>query len=187
MDTNQVVAQAQTKFAGAVEHFKSALASLRTGRANASMLDGVVVEAYGTPMPLNQLATVSAPEAQLIQISPFDPSNLEAISTAIRNNQSLGMNPSDDGRIIRVPIPALTEERRREIAKQIGQKQEECMISMRAIRHESINMIDEAKKDKDIGEDEAKRVTGQIEEAMTKARQEVEALAKAKEADIMTV
>jgi len=86
------------------------------------MLDGVVVEAYGTPMPLNQVATVTAPEAQMIQITPFDPSNIQAIATAIRNNPSLGMNPSDDGRVVRVPVPALTEDRRRDIVKQVGQK-----------------------------------------------------------------
>lgn len=187
MTPDQVVSQSQTKFNQAVEHFKTSLASLRTGRANASMLDGVMVEAYGTPMPLNQVATVSAPEAQLIQISPFDPNNLEAISTAIRNNQTLGLNPSDDGRVIRVPIPALTEERRRELAKQVGQKQEDCMISLRSIRHEAMDVIDKAKKDKALGEDDAKRLSAQIEDVMNKVRQEVETAAKAKEADIMTV
>jgi len=187
MDPNQIVSQAQTKFAQAAEHFKTGLASLRTGRANAAMLDGVMVEAYGTPMPLNQVATITVPEAQLLQLSPFDPNNLAAIVTAIRNNQALGLNPTDDGRVIRVTIPALTEERRRELAKQVGQKQEECMISLRGIRHDAIDGIDKAKKDKDIGEDDAKRLTTQVEDAINKVRQEVEAAAKAKETDIMTV
>ncbi len=151
------------------------------------MLDGVTVEAYGTPMPLIQVATVTAPEAQLIQITPFDPNNLEAIATAIRNNQSLGLNPSDDGRVVRVPVPPLTEERRRELAKQVGQKQEECMISLRAVRHDALDLINEAKKDKDIGEDDAKRLTTQVEDAMNKARSEAEVAAKGKEQEIMTL
>ena len=187
MNPTQVVNDAQTKFAQAVEHFKSALQGLRTGRANPGMLDGVMVEAYGTPMPLNQVATITAPEAQLLQITPFDPNNLQAISTAIRNNQALGLNPADDGRVVRVPIPPLTEERRRELAKQIGQKQEDCMVSLRNIRHEALDAIDRAKKDKQIGEDDAKRLNGQVEDAMGKARTEAETAAKAKEHELLTL
>lgn len=187
MNPTQVVSDAKDKFNQAVEHFKSSLNSLRTGRAAPSMLDGVVVEAYGATMPLIQVATVSAPEAQLLQITPFDPSNLQAITAAIRNNPSLGMNPSDDGRVVRVPVPPLTEERRRDLAKQIGQKQEECMVSMRAIRHEAIDALDEAKKNKILGEDETKRLTSQIEELMNSFRSATEVAAKAKETEIMTV
>lgn len=187
MNPNQVISEITTKLNAAVEHFKSSLNSLRTGRAAPSMLDGVMVEAYGTPMPLIQVATVTAPESQLLQITPFDPSNLQAISTAIRNNQTLGLNPSDDGRVVRVPIPALTEERRRDLAKQIGQKQEESMVAMRAVRHTALDAINESKKNKELGEDDSKRLTTQVEEAMNKARMEVEAIAKAKEAEIMTV
>ncbi len=149
MTPQQVVTDAQAKLTLAVQRFRDSLKALRTGRASASMLDGVTVEAYGTPMPLIQVATVTAPEPQLIQITPFDPTNLQAIVTAIRNNSSLGLNPSDDGRVVRVPIPPLTEDRRRDLAKQVGQKQEEAMINLRAIRHEAISTINEAKKDKD--------------------------------------
>jgi len=187
MDPNNAVSEAQTKFKQSIERFSESLKSLRTGRASASMLDGVMVEAYGTSMPLIQTATITVPEAQLIQISPFDPSNLQAIAEAIRNNQTLGLNPSDDGRVVRVPIPSLTEERRRELAKQVGQKQEEAMISLRSIRHEALDAIDKSKKDKDIGEDDAKRLGTQVEDAMIKARTEIETLAKAKEAEILTI
>lgn len=187
MDPNKIVTDAENKLAQAVERFQDGLKTLRTGRANAGMLDGVTVEAYGTPMPLKQVATITAPEAQLIQITPFDPNNLAAITTAIRDDQSLGLNPSDDGRVVRIPIPPLTEERRRELAKQIGSKQEECMIQLRAIRHEAINAIDKLKKDKQLGEDDAKRLTGQVESAMGKVRGEAEAAGKAKEADILTL
>lgn len=187
MNPNQVVDDAKKKFVAAVEHFAEQLRGLRTGRASASMLDGVMVEAYGTPMPLNQVATVTAPEAQLIQISPFDPANLQAISAAIRNNPSLGLNPSDDGRIVRVPIPPLTEERRREISKQVGTKQEDCMVSLRNIRHDAMDSIGQAKKDKAIGEDEAKRLEKQIDDAMNGTRNEVESIAKSKEHEILSL
>ena len=187
MDSNQIVSSAGAKFTQAVERFKDSLKTLRTGRANAAMLDGVMVEAYGTPMPLKQVATIAVPEAQLIQITPFDPGNLQAIAESIRNNQSLGLNPADDGRVVRMPIPPLTEERRRELAKQVGSKQEECMISLRNIRHEAMDSIDKAKKAKEIGEDEAKRLSNQVDEAMNKARGEAEAASKAKETEILTV
>lgn len=187
MDANQAVATAQAKLNQAIDKFRDNLKSLRTGRASASMLDGVTVEAYGTPMPLIQVATITVPEAQLIQITPFDPSNLQAISEAIRNNQSLGLNPADDGRVVRVPIPPLTEERRRELAKQVGQKQEEAMIGLRAVRHEAMDAIDKAKKDKQIGEDDAKRLSTQIEESMNKTKSEIETIAKAKETEITTL
>lgn len=187
MDPDKIVSDAKAKLTQAVERFKDDLKTLRTGRASAGMLDGVTVEAYGTPMPLKQAASITAPDAQLLQVTPFDPNNLEAISNAIRDDQSLGLNPSDDGRVVRVPIPALTEERRRELAKQIGAKQEESMIKLRAIRHEAMSAIDKLKKDKQIGEDDAKRLSGQVEDAVGKAKTGAEAAAKAKEADILTI
>ena len=187
MDPSQVVKDAENKFEQAVAHFQDTLKSLRTGRANAALLDGVMVEAYGTPMPINQVATVSAPESQLLQITPFDPNNLQAIVTAIRDNHNLGLNPTDDGRIVRVPIPALTEERRLELAKQVGGRQEECMVSLRNIRHDAMNAVDRAKKDKAIGEDDAKRYEKQVDDAMNKARAHAEAAASAKEQEILSL
>lgn len=187
MDPSQIVSQTQTKLTQAVERFQENLKSLRTGRASASMLDGVTVEAYGTPMPLNQVANITAPESQLLQITPFDPNNIQAIATAIRNNPSLGLNPSDDGRVVRVPIPPLTEERRREIAKQIGARQEDAMIALRNIRHDAIDAIDKAKKDKQLGEDDAKRLEKQVDDTMNAQRAQVEAAAKAKEQEILSL
>jgi ribosome recycling factor len=187
MTPQQVVDQANTKFQNAAEHFRDELKKMRTGRASSGMLDGVMVTAYGVPTPLNQVANVTAPEAQLLQITPFDPTNLEAISSAIRDNPALGMNPMDDGRIVRVPVPPLNEERRREIVKLLGGKVEDCMISLRNTRHEAMSTIDEAKKDKDIGEDDAKRLAKQIDDAMNSAKAEVDVVAKAKESEIMTV
>lgn len=187
MTPQQVVDQAKTKFQNAVEHFQDELKKMRTGRASSGMLDGVMVTAYGVSTPLNQVANVTAPEAQLLQITPFDPTNLEAISSAIRDNPALGMNPMDDGRIVRVPVPPLNEERRREIVKLLGGKVEDCMISLRNTRHDAMSTIDEAKKDKDIGEDDAKRLAKQVDDAMNQSKIEVDAIAKAKEAEIMTI
>ncbi len=187
MGPQQEVEQAKSKFSHALQHFQNELKKLRTGRANASMLDGVMVVAYGVPTPLNQVATITAPEAQLLQITPFDPSNLQAIVSAIRDNQALGLNPSDDGRVVRVPVPALTEERRRDISKQVGSKMEECMISMRNIRHDALDAIEKAKKDKEIGEDDAKRLTAAVDSAMNNTKSLADGYAKAKEQEIMTV
>jgi ribosome recycling factor len=186
MNPTQYIASVPAKLLTATSHFQDELKKIRTGRAHPGMLEGVMITAYGTQMPLNQAATVSAPEGQLLQITPFDPSNLQAIVSGIRDNQSLGLNPTDDGRVVRVPIPLLTEERRRDLTKVVGQKQEECMISLRNVRHEAINLLDGAKKDKIVGEDEAKRLEHQVDEAMNKARSEVETAAKAKEQEIMS-
>lgn len=187
MNPNQIISDAKNKFDAAVVHFGEQLKTLRTGRASASILDGVTVEAYGQPMPLNQVANISAPEAQLLQITPFDPNNIQAIASAIRDNPSLGMNPSDDGRVVRVPVPALNEERRRDIVRQLGAKQEDAMIALRNVRRDAIDAIDSAKKDKEIGEDEAKRLHSQVEDAMNAAKGSIEVASKAKESEIMTV
>lgn len=187
MNPDQVVSEAQGRFQNAVSHFQEELKKLRTERAHPSMLDGVMVEAYGTEMPLIQVGTVSTPEPQLLQITPFDPNNLQAISAAIRNNQSLGMNPMDDGRVVRVPVPPLNEERRRDFVKMLGGKVEECMVSLRNARHDAIRDIDQAKKDKSVGEDDAKRLEKQIDDAMNQAKADVEAAAKAKEQEILTI
>jgi ribosome recycling factor len=187
MSPNQIIDDTKTKLGAAVSRFLNDLKSLRTGRANAAMLDGIMVEAYGTPMPLNQVSTVTAPESQMIQITPFDPSNIQAIATAIRNNPSLGLNPSDDGRVVRVPVPPLTEQRRRDIAKQIGDKVEDCMVRLRSVRHESLDALAQAKKDKLFGEDEAKRLEKQIDELMSSERASVDAAAKTKEHEIMSL
>lgn len=187
MDLSSIVGKILDKMPTAVNHFREELKKLRTGRAHPDMLDSLVVEVYGMQLPLNKTASVSAPEAQLLQITPFDPGTLQSIANAIRTNQSLGLNPTDDGRVIRIPIPTLTEERRRELAKMIGVKQEECMVTLRNIRHEAMEITSQAKKDKAIGEDEVKRLERHIDEAMTKARGDADVSARAKEQDIMSL
>lgn len=187
MNPSQIVNDASSKFQAAVAHYQEDIKKVRTGRAHPSMLDGVMITAYGVQMPLNQAANITAPEAQMIQITPFDPGNIQAIASAIRDNPSLGLNPSDDGRVVRVPIPALNEERRREYVKVLGGKTEDAMVSLRSIRREAMDAIDKAKKDKMAGEDDAKRLEKQVDEAMAKAKIEIESAGKAKEAEIMTV
>lgn len=187
MNPNQITDQVKTRLAQAVAHFQDEIKKLRTGRAHAGMLDGVVIQAYGTTMPLIQAATVTAPEAQLLQITPFDPSNLQVIVTAIRDNQNLGFNPMDDGRVVRVSVPPLTSERRQQIVKLLNEKVEECMISMRATRHEALKDADEAKKAKSISEDDYKRIEKQIDDLMSSHKIEVESSARVKESEIMTV
>lgn len=187
MSPNQVVDQAKSKFQSALAHFHEELKKVRTGRAHPGMLDGLMVTAYGTQMPLIQVGNVTAPEAQLLQITPFDPNNIQAIASAIRDNPSLGLNPSDDGRVVRIPIPALTEERRREFVKLLGTKVEDCMVTLRNIRHDTLKSIDQAKKDKTIGEDEAVRLEKQVDETMASTKGQVEAAAKTKEQEILTI
>lgn len=187
MNPVQAVNEADTKFQAAVAHFEDDLKTVRTGRAHPSMLDGIVVKAYGADMPLIQVGNVTAPEGQLLQITPFDPGNIQAIASAIRDNPSLGLNPSDDGRVVRIPIPPLNEERRREYVKVVGGKLEDCMVALRNIRRDAMDAIDQGKKDKEIGEDEAKRLQKQTEDNLAQYKTKAEAASKAKEAEIMTV
>ncbi len=181
------IAAARQKAQEVMSHYEDELKKIRTGRANPSMLDGVMVEAYDQQMPLKQLATITTPEATLLQLAPFDPNNLQAITQAIRDNQDLGLNPTDDGRVIRVPLPPLTEERRREIAKTLSGKAEETMIRLRSIRHEAKEASEKAKKDKSISDDDHHRFVKQLDDLMEEFRAKVEQTTKAKETEIMTV
>ena len=177
----------ELKMSSALEHLESELSKIRTGRAHPGMLDGIKVEAYGTTMPLVQVANVTAPEAQMLQITPFDPSTMQAITAAIRNDQSLGFNPSDDGRIVRVPVPALTEERRHQLVKIASEKVEEARIAMRNVRQEGLKDAKSKKDSKDLSEDDFKRVENEIDRLMGEYQSNIEATFKAKEKDILTL
>lgn len=172
---------------GAMEHFEGELRKVRTGRAHAGMLEGVMVEAYGSMMPINQVANVTAPEAQMLLVSPFDPSQVAAISSAIRDNKSLGLNPSDDGRVVRVPIPALTEERRREMVKQASEKVEECRIALRTIRQDGLKDAKRMKDAKELSEDDLNAVEKEFDKLMQQYQAKIDATFKAKEQEILTV
>lgn len=175
------------KMQTAVAHLQEELKKVRTGRAHPSIVEGIQVEVYSQMMPLNQVANITAPEPQLLQITPFDPSNLQAISTAIRNDQSMGLNPSDDGRVVRVPMPPLTEELRRQIVKSLGDIVEEAKITLRNIRHDAIKDAKRAKEAKEISDDEVKRIESQITEIINEFNTKIDAAQKAKEQEIMTV
>lgn len=171
----------------ALVHFDDEMKKIRTGRAHPGMLESVTVEVYGTKMPLNQVANVTAPEAQLLQITPFDPSNLQAIASAIRDDQSLGLNPNDDGRVVRVPVPPLTEERRKLLVKQAGEKVEETRIALRNIRQDALKEAKRQKDAKAISEDDVKRVEKEIDRLMVENQERLEQAFKTKEKDILTI
>lgn len=170
-----------------LEWFEAELKKIRTGRAHPSILDSVKVEAYGQMMPLNQVANVTAPEPQLLQVTPFDPGQIAAIETAIRDDQGLGLNPSDDGRIIRVPIPALTEERRRTLVKQASEKVEEARIQLRTIRQDALKSAKAKKDTKELSEDDVKAIEKGIDDDMKTYNGKLDDLLKLKEKDILTL
>ena len=163
-------------------HFKT----LRTGRANASMLDSVVVDYYGTPTPLAQAASIKVPEAALLVIEPWDKSMVSPIEKAIRN-ADLGLNPASDGKVIRVPVPALTEERRKDLVKKAHVMAEESRTAIRQVRRDGNEKINKLLKDKTISEDDEKRAEAEIQKLTDKHIDEVAAVLKHKEQDIMAV
>jgi ribosome recycling factor len=187
MNPSQLIEDTKHKLENATNHFREEIKKLRTGRAHPGMLDGVVVEAYGQKMPLKAVAGITAPEAQLLQITPFDTSNLQAVAEAIRRDQSLGLTPTDDGRVVRITIPPLTAETRQQMVKVLHSKVEEAMIAARNARHDAIRLLGEAEKDKDISKDENQRLQKQIDDLLARQKVEVDGLTLAKEKDILTV
>ena len=177
----------RTKMQNAVEHLVEELKKVRTGRAHPSIIEGLMVEVYGQMMPLNQVSNVTAPEPQLLQVTPFDPTNLQAIAAAIRNDQSMGLNPSDDGRVVRVPMPPLTEELRRQIVKGLGDTVEEAKIALRNIRHDAIKEAKKLKESKEFSDDDVKRTEAQVTELIADFNNQVDAAQRAKEQELMTV
>lgn len=171
----------------ATEHFKQEIGKIRTGRAHSDMLDGIKVEAYGQEMVLKALATITTPEPQQLLVSPFDPSNLKSISEAISKDESLGLNPADDGRVVRIQIPPLTEETRQQMVKILHQKLEDAMIAARNARHEAMRQAEQAERDKQMGKDERFHLEKQVDELMAKQKTEAENLTKTKEQEILTV
>lgn len=180
-------AEYELRMDSALEHFDEDLKKVRTGRAHPDMLSGVMVEAYGSKMPLNQVANITAPEPQQLLVTPFDPSTIAGITTAIRDNPGLGLNPSDDGRVVRVPIPALTEERRRDMVKQLGEKVENARIALRNIRQDALKDAKKMKDAKELSEDDQKAVEREFDKLMSDYQAKIDEKFKAKEAEVMTV
>jgi len=184
--TRDAMAAAKTRMEKAVDDFRKDLATLRTGRANASLLDSIRVEYHGTPMPVNQLGTLTVPEATMIVISPWDPSAVPLIDKAIRT-ADLGLNPTNDGKVVRVPIPSLTEDRRKDIVKQLHKVLENHRTAVRNIRRDLKEAIEKLEKDKKISEDEKKRALDELEKLSHSETKKIEDLSAMKEREIMSI
>ncbi|NNC59156.1 MAG: ribosome recycling factor [Erythrobacter sp.] len=178
-------ADIERRMKGAVESLKSDLSGLRTGRANTSLLDPVVCEVYGAMMPLNQVATVSAPEPRMLSVQVWDKSNVTAVEKGIAH-ANLGLNPMIDGQTLRLPMPDLTEERRKELAKLAGQYAEKAKIAIRNVRRDGMEALKEDEKAKDISEDDRKRLEDEVQKLTDTYVAETDAAAEAKEKEIMT-
>jgi ribosome recycling factor len=186
MSADNVIKETKPKMEAVIEDFKRKLANVRTGRANIGILDGVMVDYYGVPTPLSQMASVNVPEAQMLTVQPWDASQIGAIEKAI-NMANLGLNPSNDGKIIRLQIPALTEERRREMAKQIGDIAEEHRVAVRNVRHSSNDTLKRMLKNKEISEDSERDGLDEVQKLTNTFIGKIDELAKNKEQEIMKV
>jgi ribosome recycling factor len=182
-----LVDTAGPKMEKAVEHFAEDLKTLRTGRASVAMLDGITVEHYGVVQPLKAVASVNAPDARSLAVMPWDKTALGAIEKAIRDNQSLGLNPSNDGSVVRVSIPPMTEERRKEVVKSLGGKVEECRITLRNIRHDVLNEVKRLEKAKEATADDVKFAEAELNKKIDQFQHRIEELEAAKAKEIMEV
>ncbi|GAA4855644.1 MULTISPECIES: ribosome recycling factor [Saccharopolyspora] len=183
---DEALLEGEEKMQKAVEVAKDDLSTVRTGRANPAMFSGIVVDYYGSPTPLNQLASVSVPEARLVVIKPYDASQLKAMETAIRDSD-LGVNPSNDGQLIRIAIPQMTEERRKDMVKLAKQKGEEGKVTVRGIRRKVKEQIDKIVKDGEAGEDEGTRGEKELENLTQRYVAQIEDLVKHKESELLEV
>ncbi|MCA0902582.1 ribosome recycling factor [Qipengyuania aquimaris] len=178
-------ADIERRMQGAIDSLKGDLSGLRTGRANTSLLDPVVVEVYGSMMPLNQVATVSAPEPRMLSVQVWDKANVTAVEKGIAK-ANLGLNPMIDGQNVRLPMPDLTEERRKDLAKLAGQYAEQSKIAIRNVRRDGMEALKEDEKKKEISEDERKRFEDEVQKLTDKYVGEADKAAQAKEKEIMT-
>ena len=178
-------ADIERRMQGAVESLKGDLSGLRTGRANVSLLDPVVCEVYGAMMPLNQVATVSAPEPRMLSVQVWDKANVTAVEKGIAH-ANLGLNPIQDGQTLRLPMPDLTEERRRDLAKLAGQYSEKAKIAIRNVRRDGMEDLKDDEKKKEISEDDRKRSEDEVQKLTDKYVAECEAASAAKEKEILT-
>ena len=184
--TKEAIAAARTRMEKAVDDFRKELASVRTGRANAAVLDHVRVDYHGTPMAVNQLGTVTVPDATMLVISPWDPSAVALIDKAIRASD-LGLNPTNDGKVVRIPIPSPTEERRKDLVKHIHKVLENHRTAVRNIRRDIKEAIDKLEKDKKISQDEQKRSLDELEKVSHAETKKIEDLSAAKEREVMEI
>jgi len=180
------MAAAKARMEKAVDDFRKELATVRTGRANASLLDSIRVDYHGTPMPVNQLGALTVPEPTMIVIAPWDPSVVALIDKAIRTSD-LGLNPTNDGKVVRVPIPALTEERRKDLVKHLHKVLENHRTALRNVRRDLKEAIEKLEKDKKISEDEKKRGLDELEKVTHAETKKMEDLSETKEREVMQI
>jgi len=184
--TKDALSQAKTRMEKAVEDFRKDLASVRTGRANVSLLDSIRVDYHGTPMPINQLGTMTVPDPTIIVISPWDPGVVPLVDKAIRTSD-LGLNPANDGKVVRVPIPPLTEERRKELVKHIHRVLENHRTAVRNIRRDIKEAVERLEKEKKISEDDKKRSLEELEKLTHSETKKIEDLSALKEKEVMEI
>jgi ribosome recycling factor len=183
---NDVLRESEGKMKKSVESLRQHLGTIRTGRASPALVEHLPVDAYGSTMPLNQLAGINVPEARLIVIQPYDASTMKAIEKAIQNSE-LGINPSNDGRIIRLAIPQLTEERRRELTKLVRSRVEESKVALRNIRREALDDLRQLEHEKLISEDDQRRGQEKLQDLTDRHSRELDQIGAAKEAEVMEV
>ena len=186
MSEKDVIKETKPRMEGAIDDFKRKMATIRTGRAAVSLLDTVMVDYYGTPTPLSQLASVHAPEPQMLTVQPWDQTQIGAVEKAIRA-ADLGLNPSNDGKLIRIPIPPLTEERRKQLAKQIHDIAEEHRTAIRNVRRDANDRLKKMLKDKLISEDAERDALEEVQKLTNSHICKIDELAKGKEQEIMSV
>jgi ribosome recycling factor len=181
-----ILLEAEDKMDKSVEHLQSELQTIRTGRANPALIEHVKVPYYGTPTPLNQLAQISTPEARLLLVQVYDRSQIGAIEKAIRD-AGQGLNPANDGQVIRVPIPPLTEERRREYVRMVRQRAEDSRVAVRNVRRDEMHRVQQQEKDGELPADEARRALDQLQKLTDQHIARIDQLAARKEAEVMEV
>src|SRR5216110_3705691 len=177
---------ARDRMAKSVEHARSEFATVRTGRASASLLDRIEVDYYGTQTPLRQLSTINVPEPRMLTVQPFDPSSIKAIEKAIQESD-LGLTPSNDGKLIRLPIPQLTEERRKELVKVVRGLAEEHRVAVRNVRRDTMRHLEELVRNGDVGDDEERRAEERVQKLTDEHTKQIDELLKHKETEVMEV
>jgi ribosome recycling factor len=183
---DQILNNHKPEFEKAIEHFLHELSGVRTGRANPALLNTVMVESYGSKMPIEHLASITVSDARTLTIAPWDKSQLQAVEKAIQA-ANLGFNPSNDGNVIRITLPALNEERRKEMVKLVGQIAEKARIGIRSVRESANKEIKKAESDKKIGKDDLEKGQKKLQEIVDKYNEEIKERADAKEKEVMTV
>lgn len=184
MELEEIISKTRDQMTKSLEHFKQQISKVRTGRANASILDNIKVDYYGSPTPISQVATINVPDAKTIIIQPWDPSTLSAIERAIKQSD-LGFNPMNDGKLLRIPVPPLTEERRREIVKFCKKLTEDAKIAIRNIRRDQIEVVRKAEKEKQLTEDDKKIGEEKIQKVTDEFIKKIDEIFSAKEKEIL--